>query len=730
MDNVDVKQFKRSYSGGLSVNFPACFTDLVDVKTKNYSNFYLSDNILFNSGFTYGKSILPSSNIRTEIKYGLDFLQFSPADAEAYKDVDRYSEYNNYGSATFSTVTNDDTHFNLEIHKNNKCRIYFTKKYRKYYLISNTDNNISFVLEKLIPTTSDINPHDFDYMFSEATNSMLFFKRTETTNYILIKYGNSLVLQPNIITYLSTPFVLSRSIFTTVNATNNTSFIAYTNSNQIDKDNSIFDLKNNILLHKPLNGSILSPIILKNQLLQGDVFSCANTLLTSGPISEHSADLREYTSIFEDITEENTDELELNYVFYNKHYRITPGSTLVLAPSSIFPYSTLNINDTTFKYSGSFAYPTPQYADKVYHISKDENLEAQYILCTWLSGSPSSSDNIWIDRYYYPDLIEKEAAITAYGPISPTYDDYIESLINSNSELEESVTLRKFFDKKSDLTFSANETYLYERISTTIFPSLSSAFTFCTGFNATQPVNYFKTINKANKYTIGFYFDGDAKNWTVQSERNALDSGISISKTGQTLIITLKIFDSSNGTTTTWTESGNIKSLKNNFVLCSVDGITGESFFFLNTSIIKSFEIPRYQYIYKQLLYGDFFIYQGDVVTNLLEETTYITTPYIIADSTDQNLAFIKPMIDGKMAINDIYIALPCGMRNSSDNIEHLQSASGSSLFKSNKVNIIIKNTDITNADIQAGLIETLTNNLIDVPVNSELSEIKFENNK
>ena len=56
-----------------------------------------------------------------------------------------------------------------------------------------------------------------------------------------------------------------------------------------------------------------------------------------------------------------------NYSFYDKDVYVENGTdTYFTAPSSIYPYNRLNINDTTFAYNGAFAGPTPFLADKIF----------------------------------------------------------------------------------------------------------------------------------------------------------------------------------------------------------------------------------------------------------------------------------------------------------------------------------------------------------------------------
>ncbi len=742
MVGVGIKQFQRTYLGNYKWNFPLCLSKSNDFKIKNHTNFYLTDNYKFSDVFSIDSSKLKAISIITTIKYGENYLQFKLADSFPYAEVDRYEEYINYGECSFTSMSGNDCNFTISIYDNNRCNIYHTYEYKKYYLVSDIDNKLAFVKEKLLTFEyTKTNPQDFKYLLSEDQLSIQLFKSTEFEEFFLTKIGNKLemnVITPNnIVTHLSQPaFKLQRNIYTYPNISLNTSFITYDNGNGLDYKKSTFNLKNNFLIHKKYNNnsSIIDIIPLKNHLLQDDVFASGNNMIYSSDDGLYVESLRNYTSISQDIKEETTDELDLNYVFYNKSYEIISGSNYFTSPSSMYPFTRLNINDSKFIDCGSFSFDTPQYADKVYHISNEpqNSNNGQYLLCTWLSGAPQSSNKVWIDRYYYPDRIEKSTALSSKPEYALTYDDYIESLISNNLSLRQSIDQKKFFDKLSDFSFAPNEKYLYERIKTSNLLSLSSNINICNNYQFDYPTNYFTQINESNKFTFGFYFNGDNSSWIVKSDVNAIESGIFFEKIEDKLHIKYQLFDPSNGTFQLFEIKSPYKKLKENFVIVSVDAITGIGYFFLNNETVKSFTLPIYQYVKKQLLYGDIFVFDGEIKTNILVyDGVNITSPFISDKFTDPNLSFTLPILNGKLKIDKLNITLPCGMRNSVDNVEYFQSVCGSSSFKSNNINIIVKNLNISNKNILQGIEESITTSLKGViPVNSKINKVQFDNYK
>jgi hypothetical protein len=471
---------------------------------------------------------------------------------------------------------------------------------------------------------------------------------------------------------------------------------------------------------------------LKNGVGVNDIFVCGNNLLSSVPISYSSSQMRDYTTIFQDIYHENDNELVVNYVYYNTEYRIGMGDTEINTPDTLYPFDKLNINDTKFVNSGAFAFPLPEYADKVYHLSKDpKNRDnGQFLLCTWLSGAPFSDDKVWVDRYYYPDYITKEAALSSLPYADITYSDQIELLIRNNTELKEFVQNYPYFDKKSDLCFEPNETYIYSRNS--IVPSTSHTQEFVSYCNQTvgqiETKSYFSKINNIGKYTLSFRVDGDDSSWKVQSDRNTINCGLTIEKNGLILKVLVEFYEPSSRTFETFEGEVSLAKDKLSYFIFSLDGSKGIGYAYLDNDFFLDFSFSPYKYSRKQLLYGDFYVITSTGKQDFLLFQGNPSNPQITYDYLEKSLTFTKPILDGGMIIDEIIVTLPSGMRNQSDNIELLQTVCGYSSFKSNSINIHIKNTDITNDSIISGINSQI--NSIDLPVNTKINTINYKNYK
>jgi len=746
LGGVIFKQFRRTYPGNYTINFSNCLSSTNDFSVKNYSNFYLTDKYKLSEVLEQPLSEIKSKYIFGPLILGGNLLTFSDIDLSDSTSY-QYKKKYDYGSPIFTTIETPETKLTLQILDNNKCHIYYTKNYKKYYLCCDSNIEAVFCKESLLSfDTTTTNPQDLIYWYSDASQSIVLFKTIGSGTYIFRKIGNVLKLTPVIdndsYTYVSNAFKISKKIHIPFNSIINTSIISYNEDNTINNGKSVFDLSNNLLLHKKYSYNTPTDIIvLKNQLTQNDIFSTSNTLLTGINVASFSDEFREYTSIGKDINSEKTEDVELNYVIYNKSYTIRSGSNIFTSPSSLYPYDAININDTKFVESGAFSYITPEYADKVYHLSNNvKNYDnGQYLLYTWLSGASNSSEKIWVDRYYYPDLIAKSDALLGKNIFNSTYDNALEQIIKNNSDISNNLEIIKVFDKTSDLAFYPNQQYRYDRISPSSIPQLQSSFTYCNSYSNIYPYNYFKIINDSGEMSLGFDFIGDENDWIIRSGRNDVDSGIYIEKSGNNITMKFQIYDATNefydGSSNSWIYheiSLPIKSLKSNYLFFSINSKTGVGYFFLNDKIVYNFQIDPYQFTTKQLLYGDIFLHINDIKTNILSDSvSNIQNVFISEYYIESDLAFIIKFINGEIKIDNIELSLPCGMINSSDYIDSIHAICGSSAFKSNYVDIHVKNLNIDNTSILKGLQEsigTLTSDIF--PTNTKLNVIEFKNFK
>jgi hypothetical protein len=716
MDNVSYKQVKRTYQNGFSFNFPFALSGFNDFKTKEYSNFYLTDNLPASWFLNFDATTSVAPKLMTYLQSGEEYLDRSSTtpNAETYNII-------------FDTNTSESNYFDITFYNDNLCTVSFIESGKTYFLAEDSGSLI-FKWDVYLTTDEDqYNNQFFKYIYN-SNNDLFLIKASLSANKLVKKNENSLVLvelneeNKNII--LTSNFKVARPKEYDLSVSPNTSFITYqNNSNVIDFSRSTFNLNNNFLIHSPYSSEYKDAVVLKNQLTVTDVFTNGQNLLSSG--YDIAVDkFREYTNITTPIDSENSSEINLNYVFYNQPYTISQGVTEFQTPSSMYPFTNLNINDSRFVDCGAYAFDTPLYADKVYQLNTNNySVDGSVYLCTWLSGSTSSK--VWVDRYYYPDVISKRAALLEKGVFDITYDQAIENLIISNAALSANIAKYTIFDKKSDLSFAPNQKYTYHRFSnSTIFNTITSEATVECGI-VQVPVNYQSLINASGKMTIAFYFNGDDPEWVIQSLRNNIDAGIKITKTTDNITFEFKLYDNSNNQTLTFETTTSYKKYKSNYICISYDALAGKGFFFLNNEKILDIRTILGQFSNKTLLYGKLYYNDRDI----FEENSITSDIFVSDEKIDENLAFILPFVQQKETVDPIIITLPCGMRNSIDDISYIQRICNNNTNKSNYVNISIDNLGISNPDT----LKDLENVMLDkvkrhIPATSTINTIKFTN--
>lgn len=754
IDSLSLKQFSRSYAGGFSFNFVTALSGTVDYKNKNYTNFYLTNLDTLNNFVEFKSERLRPNSIYSSLQFAKctgagNFLKFvKDIRDEYFKNTDNFIDYDFFGATAFSDEQGDSSNlFNIEFIDDFFCSVSYLDNNKKYYLVATDDEEINGTVPILFASENKLNrdSRKLEYILTKAGNVqyLTFLTNKNGKKYIIKKQREKLIGQAidsfENINYFYLNGTSAKIVFnqsTIIRDPINTSFIEYTDTEYLINENkSSFDIPSNYLLYKnsTTDESNFNLLNLKNITDTSDSFTSSNNLLSSGSDLVFNDKIRNYTSIFNDINSEEDSSLELNFTTYNLSYKITPGTNLFTAPSSLNPFDKLNINDTKFIESGSFAFPYPYFADKVY--KRLENLpvsEGQY-LCTWLSGMPGE-EGIWVDRYYYPDLVSKEEALDGKPVFNITYDNVIESLIENNSTLKESVTEKLFFDKKSDLTFEPEKEYIYERINRIeeIDERLQLKYCDLKKGERNAPF-YYKTINTNGGYTLAFkFFNND---FSIKSNYNEIEAGISIEKSGVNLTLTFTFFDNATNLYETFTKEVVLSDLTKNDLYVSFNNLTGEGIVYLNTVEVFKYNVKSFKYTNKNILFGDIILTSEEVTGDILLAN-------VISNNTISNLLLsLQPLSKEDEIVtvytrninkvDDIYISLPCGMRNFTDSIETLNTLGANLKSKSNVVDINIDNLNITNLDIlnevKSNLLTNIQRNL---PATTVINKINFKNFK
>ena len=256
----------------------------------------------------------------------------------------------------------------------------------------------------------------------------------------------------------------------------------------IDKSKSAFELKTQSLLHHQYNKEQgINFIPLKNNLTyKGN--SIRGNYMNESFINYPDVDYRTYNAIHSGINQEKGNEnIILTYTFTDQQYEVNQGQDLFFTIQEkslentnmmqpLWPYKYINLNDTKFVKNGAFGSDVPYFSDKVkrlqdYHtVIVDEDGKTLdpnngVYLCSWLYKPTHESESIWLDRYYYPDMISRQKAL---GEKSNYNEISFENILDKNyktDKIKQQIHEQTYFDKKSDLIIAPGNTYRYQRIS-------------------------------------------------------------------------------------------------------------------------------------------------------------------------------------------------------------------------------------------------------------------------
>ena len=755
---LKLDQFQRAYNGDFSFNFIAALSGSEAFNKLNFTNFYLSNNILLDNVTSYTgdpgpnqTTVLPDNFFSTLnfSQSGSNYLGFKIADEEPFKLTNDTYNAQFYGAALILDNDIVAPKFEITIVDDFTCRVAYLLNNFRYYLVVSDDEpgehalpeNTKYVLfagENKIPLSSA----NLEYNITRyLNNSYLNLYTTKSDDKFIIQSTGTKVVANKISSDIALSgslnefFITQRSIKLdqetklTIPSPYNTSFVTYDATKAgINNDKSDFELPSNYLLYSSSNNTKqeFNLFNLKNIANNNDGFTSSNNLLSTSSSTIFAQDLRRYTSIFSDIDSERAEVLSLNYVYNNFNVNIRPGITLFSTPSSLSPFKTININDTKFVDCGAFAFSQPWLADKVYRLEDDgvKDQNATY-LCTWLSGGISTRGE-WVDRYYYPNLISLSAALSANGTYNATYDNIIENLLITNSGIKDSVIDKNFFDKKSDFLFEINKRYKYQRVKKEDFTSSIPDNVF-TGPSFRTNRNYFKTINSNGGFALGFTIQAAADDFVISSARNDINGGITITKLDNLITFEFNVYDSSSREISEFSYSFDIDEYAKNNIIISFNAALGTCNLYLNTEKIYFFNVNVQQMLTKNILFGIIQLIEGTSGATTLREKNALQNIYLSLKPLTPEEELAAMFNQNLNRMQDITISLPCGMRNLTDTITTVNSINTNLKNKSNIVDINIKNLNIKDESITDEVKNIVLANIrASIPETSTINNINF----
>lgn len=530
---VSFNQQKVTYEQGFSFNEIQGLTYTRDSSINNYSSQYLTDKKLLTDIFSYNTRETTKNTITTP----LIFNSLNTSISAKYLYVERDSGLSatniqrRYSVKTLSSTDFDNSvYVELEFINDKFLRVKHNNGKYDFFLNATHEKQLVFYSYKSTPEEITTEGSDMFRYIIDPDGYMQLFKNTGDTLNIVALSGNKLALTP----VLSGKIVKSSENLIKINYTfnnpllkSNVSWVSYDinkiNDLYVDDLRSDYDRQGQYLLHTSYNDSTeninVNYVTLNNDRSEKGHIKRGSNMFYGSP-SVPDAQFRDYTTLFTGYDQEKgNDNISLNYVFFDKDITVRSGmDTYFTAPSSIYPYEKLNINDTRFSLNGSLGGPSPRVADKIY-LNRKYNTQynnGRY-LCTWLSATNTRDVGLWVDRYYYPDLITKQDTLGGKATYRPSFYDNVDS----SSIVDNTFGTIKgaFFDKRSDLAIEPGVNLRYERLGEEDYSNIvSTSRPYVSGFNT-----FFNTQNKTVPFQDAeIFYNGSRYNkYKVENINNA-----------------------------------------------------------------------------------------------------------------------------------------------------------------------------------------------------------------
>lgn len=557
---LSIKQNNISFEQGFQFNYINALSGANDATINNYSALYLTNLKQDTDIFNLNQIGYPTTDYVTSVQIGNNVLIFDLVNSLTAPGTHSYS------FAPSSTLVDQSLmFFEIEIYDDNLCRIKRRSSDTTYYLVYDTTVSNFYFL-----TSYDFSNYNFNLQSIDAFSYILdpngygtFFKKVGFDTYILGVSNQNFTLIPytSSYNYLNTTSLFSLDLTVTqIQPKLNTSWVSYdtgTNFNNllINSSKSVSDLPSNNICHFEYNNITNTSQIDMNVLKTKNILSEKNIIKRDNPTFVSSNNVpaplfREYTSLFTGNNEEGGYEnIVLNFVCYTQDFAINSGQTLVITPSSIFPYEKININNTSFVKDGALASTDLSLSDKIHKQEVDTtNPFAGNYITTWLSAG--SDYNLWVDRYYFPNIYEILNVIQTSTIYSPTTSNPIVAFL-SDPMNRDIVAKQHYVDVASNISITPNSSFTYDRVSDTSVANVLSAIpgNIQTGFtqyftanntpitisantldfNGDKSVSIpIKDITQSGSFTISFKIKGPWQNNTSYIMTPALDSGITI----------------------------------------------------------------------------------------------------------------------------------------------------------------------------------------------------------
>jgi len=522
-DNTSFKN-NRSFSSidGITLSLCDLSTKILDAKDNNFSSLLLTDKVQITDIIDFNSNIsqYPEQFI-TSFAHGA----FDSVTTESRFWVIEESTTEDFVRTFTVSGTNDNIsnayYFHVNLISEHQLQVLHDDNYSKTYLTYNDATSVCTFNEDRSLSNSLSSSQIFDYTIDKKNGFIIINKDNSylTRN---IDTGTLTVsgAQANAVGYPLTsviriiPYSKTSPKLDVTNYWYSYKNIPNENSLKVSDHNSISNITNNYILHTEyhnLTGTDLNVNIipLKNQLTPKYKQSRQQPFPHFDDI-----DFRLYNKIFSGTNQiTGHKNMYLSYGDYTTEYEFKPDKlTYFHSPQNMYPYKTINVNDTGLIKAGAIGADAPLKADKIFQKSAgyptstpwgDTSTEQHGSwLCTWLKSDLSTEwndetsfykntftyyknktykcikDNVnklpgaydttdywelvanssmWVDRYYNPDKFTSTQAMAISGYY--IYEGGVRSVID-NLNAEGDIV----FDVQSSMRFEPGSLYAYYRV--------------------------------------------------------------------------------------------------------------------------------------------------------------------------------------------------------------------------------------------------------------------------
>ena len=512
------RKYRENFDFGLTVDQYYINKEAKDKKTNYNTQYTLSDtqslSTLIELKIPYTKKV--TEEFTSTVKFNGDFLMTSGSAASALSaDFVDSSLFSNLSSQFFFTFTltsisltnstDIDTLSGNTLPFEDRVIVSTTSADNTYYLaaVSGTDTTAIFLPLSTVSTSIPT------FRFNIENNKLTLSNVTpelSSRDGRFCNHGGELSLS-GIDNFFSSAALLSTCIFdinrfelTKNYKTLPNSFVKYAssfNTDTVDLNTTTVTehISNNYFVYSN-NYNFFTEKINNTNTVHADLFPLKN----QATLHEYYAENNHFNSepgylnrVYEKINagtnqQTGTDKIGVSYNIGTYDVAFKPNKlTYFTTPSSLAPYTVLNIKDSKLQNLGATPGDNPLMSDKVFKRRidiKNNNYSGDTdptYLCSWLSGN-SDGETKWVDRYYQPQLQNFNAALSA------TSFYKVVTAADAESTTTSPVSTTETFDVSSSLTFEPNNDYMVYHVGSEDYSNLFKAYN--TQYNQASAVEY------------------------------------------------------------------------------------------------------------------------------------------------------------------------------------------------------------------------------------------------